>query len=91
MGPRGTAFFRSSHTCTPGAVALLKFYAVNFYARVFVDGNEIGNHTAGGYTPFEMVAPACTSSGTREVALVTSNKANYTTNPTNTNVSVVPA
>lgn len=84
LGPRGNAYFRSTHGCTPGVPALLKFGAVNFYARVFVDGAELGNHTAGGYTPFQMQAPACSASGQREVLVVTNNNANYTTNPTNT-------
>ena len=35
---RGTAFFRSTHACTPGAPAVIKFGAVNFFARVFADG-----------------------------------------------------
>ena len=84
MGPVGTAFFRSTHSCTAGAPALLKFYAVNQYARVFVDSVELGNHTAGGYTPFEMVAPPCGAGGSRELALVTNNARDATMSPTYT-------
>lgn len=84
VGPRGNAFFRSSHACTPGVPALLKFSAVNFYARVFVDGADIGNHTAGGYTPFQMVAPACASSGQRELLVVVNNQQNASLAPTYT-------
>jgi beta-glucuronidase len=82
LGPRGNAFFRSVHACTPGNPALLKFYAVNFFARVFVDGNDIGSHFSGGYTPFEMAAPACGSSGLREVAVIVNNALNLTLCPT---------
>ncbi len=82
LGPRGTVFFRSSHTCTPGRISLLKFYAVNFYARVFVDGVDIGNSTIGGYTPFEMVSPPCASTGQRELLVVVNNEPNATLSPT---------
>ncbi len=83
-GPRGTVFFRSTHNCTKGARALARFYAVNFYARVFADGVEIGNHTAGPYTPFAFVLPACAASGVRELALVVNNEFNKTLSPTAT-------
>ena len=39
LGPRlPCVFFRSTHSCTPGTNSLVKFYAVNHYARVFMDG-----------------------------------------------------
>ena len=39
LGPRlPCIFFRSTHACTPGSTSLVKFYAVNHYARVFMDG-----------------------------------------------------
>lgn len=82
LGPRGVAVFRSSHACTPKVASLIKFYAVNFYARVFVDGIEAGNHTAGGYTPFAIQAPPCNSSGLREVVVVCANTQNATLSPT---------
>jgi beta-glucuronidase len=83
-GPIGTAFFRAVHACTPGAVALLKFGAVNHYARVFVDGAVVGNHTAGPYTPFELLAGACGAHGTRELLVVANNERNATLSPTYT-------
>lgn len=76
QGPRGAAIYVSQHSCTPGSTSLLKFGAVNFYARVFVDGSAIGNHSAGGYTPFQMVTPPCGSSGMRELLVATSNDDN---------------
>lgn len=83
LGPRiPCAFYRSTHTCTPGAPAVLKFYAVNFFARVFVDGVEMGKNFQGGYSPFELLAPACASAGTRELAVVVANTQNYTLTPT---------
>ena len=83
-GLRGTVFYRSTHACTAGTSALARFYAVNFYARLFVDGVEVGNHTAGPYTPFAFVLPACKSGGTRELALVVNNEFNSTLSPTAT-------
>lgn len=92
LGPRvQCAFYRSTHTCTPGALAIVRFSAVNFYARVFVDGSEVGNHTAGGYTPFQFAMPACGTSGAREIAVVVNNQQNGTLSPTFTGVSGVPA
>lgn len=83
-GPRTTVYYKSSHACTPGTSALARFYAINFYARVFVDGNLLGNHTAGPYTPFSMVLPECGSSGSREIAIVVNNVFDKIMSPTAT-------
>jgi beta-glucuronidase len=82
LGPRGNAFFRSTHACTPGTVSLLKFAAVNFYARVFSDGVDVGNHTAGGYTPFELTSTPCGAGGARELLVVVNNNQSYALSPT---------
>jgi beta-glucuronidase len=79
---RGVAFFRSTHECSPGVPALIKFGAVNMYARVFADGLEVGNHTAGGYTPFELLLPPCGAGGAREIAVVNSNEQLAALSPT---------
>ena len=83
-GSQGTAFFRSTHACTPGAPALLSFDAVNFFARVWADGAELGNHTAGGYVPFSFIAPACGAGGSRELLVLANNEKNRTLSPTYT-------
>ena len=80
--PLGVAFFRSTHSCTPGRPALAAFGAVNQYARLFVDGQDVGNHTAGGYTPFQMLLPPCSSAGSRELLLVNSNEWKAELSPT---------
>lgn len=80
-GPRGTVFYRSVHACTPGKSALIRFYAVNFFARVFFDGVEQANHTAGPYTPFSRVSGSCGASGTREIALMVNNEFDKTLSP----------
>jgi beta-galactosidase/beta-glucuronidase len=80
-GPRQTVFYRSTHACTPGAGAHLRFFAVNFFSRVFADGKELGNHTSP-YTPFHFVAPPCGADGTRELALMVNNVFNKTLCPT---------
>jgi hypothetical protein len=82
--PRGVAYFRSWHECTPGSPSIVFFGAVNMYARVFSDGVEVGNHTAGGYTPFELILPPCGASGVRELALVNSNEQSAALSPTYT-------
>lgn len=82
-GVRTTVFYRSHHTCTTGTQAHIKFMAVNFFTRVFVDGVELGNHSAGPYTPFSFVAPACTG-GVREIALMVNNQFNHSLSPTAT-------
>jgi len=74
LGPRlPCVFYRSTHTCTPGSVSVVRFFAVNFYARVFFDGVDAGNHTAGGYTPFQFLTGNCSAAGTREIAVVVAN------------------
>ena len=83
-GPRTTTFYRSTHACTPGVPALVTFYAVNFFARVFFDGVEAGNHSAGPYTPFAFQAPPCSASRTREVALMVNNEFRSDLSPTAT-------
>ena len=81
-GPRTTVFYRSTHACTPGVSSLARFYAVNFYARVFSDGLELGNHTAGPFTPFSFTLPPCGAGATRELALIVNNEFNSTLSPT---------
>lgn len=49
---------------------------------MFIDGTDVGQHTAGGYTPFDLLAPACGSSGVREVAVIVNNQQNATLSPT---------
>jgi len=83
-GPRTTVFYRSTHACTPGTSALLRFMAVNFFVRIFVDGVELQNHTAGPYTPFNRLAPACKASGQRELALMVNNEFKKDLSPTAT-------
>lgn len=41
-------------------------------------------HTAGGYTPFDLLLPPCSPSGVRELAVVNSNEVNSTLSPTYT-------
>jgi hypothetical protein len=83
LGPRlPCIFYRSTHSCTPGSTSLIKFYAVNHYARVFLDGKVAAVNTAGGYTPFQVQSSACAASGSREIAVVVANTQNATLSPT---------
>jgi len=83
LGPRHPCiFYRSLHRCTTSHQAIIKFYAVNFYTRIFIDGVELGQSTVGGYTPFEFLLPSCGTTGQREVLVVVSNTMNSSTCPT---------
>lgn len=82
-GPRGTFLYRTRFGATPGKSSLLQFMACSFYCRVFVDGSEVGDHRAGGYSPFWVTA-APASAATREVLVVVNNEFNRTTAPVHT-------
>lgn len=45
-------------------------------------GVPLLEHTAGGYTPFQVVSGVCGASGTRELAVVVANTQNSTLSPT---------
>jgi beta-glucuronidase len=82
-GPRGTFFYRTTFEGTPGVKSLIQFMACSFYCRVFVDGEEVGDHRAGGYSPF-WLDTAASAGATREVLVVVNNEFNKTTAPTHT-------
>ena len=46
QGRRGVAFYQTSFQ--QRGLARLQFMACSFYCRVFVDGEEVGEHLAGG-------------------------------------------
>ncbi|EGD74550.1 hypothetical protein PTSG_05914 [Salpingoeca rosetta] len=83
MGPRGTAFYRRQFDLSPNHKGLLYFAACSFYCRVFVDGQALGDHRAGGYQAFWMHVPASTNH-TRELVVLVDNRFNATTAPTHT-------
>lgn len=83
LGPRGTAFYRSSFPLTPNSEGMVYFAACSFYCRVFVDGNELGDHRAGGYQPFAFLIPPSQEEW-RELLVVVNNQYNSTTAPTHT-------
>lgn len=82
-GPRGTFFYRTTFEGKPGVGSLLQFMACSFYCRIFVDGEEIGDHRAGGYSPFWLAAPPA-AGNSREVLVVVNNDFNSTTAPVHT-------
>ena len=83
LGVRGVAFYRT--TFEHAGRARLQFQACSFYCRVFVDGEEIGEHTAGGYVAFALDVPAAASpSATRELFVLADNRFNRTTAPMHT-------
>ena len=85
LGPRGVAMYR--RTFTQRGLARLQFLACSFYCRVFVDGEEIGDHRAGGYVPWWIEVPAPKkgpSEVTRELFVLADNRFNKSTAPVHT-------
>lgn len=83
MGPRGAAFYRRNFTQHKGP-ARLQFGACGFYCRVWVDGQEIGDHRAGGYVGFHLDVPAVAQDTERELVVLADNRFNSTTAPLHT-------
>ena len=84
LGWRGVSVFEATAACTPGRTSLVRFGAVNFYARIFLDGAFAGNHS-GGYSPFELSAPQpCSPSGSLDVLVIVENTLNSKNDLTNT-------
>ena len=88
LGPRGAAFYRRTFDAPPaGARQRLWFGACSFYCRVFVDGAEVGESRAGGYSAFWLDLPPATADAgatTRELFVLADNRFNATTAPLHT-------
>lgn len=82
-GPRGVAVYRRTFTQREGP-ARLQFNACSFYCRVWVDGQEIGDHRAGGYVGFTLDVPSVQADRTRELFVLADNRFNSTTAPMHT-------
>lgn len=83
LGPRGVAFYRTKFT--QRGLARLQFMGCSFYCRVFVDGQDVGEHRAGGYVPFWLdLAPQSQQEVERELLVLADNRFNATTAPTHT-------
>eukprot|EP00050_Salpingoeca_kvevrii_P002588 m.197425 g.197425 ORF g.197425 m.197425 type:complete len:621 (+) comp10645_c0_seq1:1304-3166(+) len=82
-GPRGTALYRTFFTADPKKMQLVQFAACAFYCKVFVDGEFVGDHRAGGYQPFWLSLPRSDKT-LRELFVVVDNRFNETTAPTHT-------
>ncbi|MBV9523849.1 MAG: beta galactosidase jelly roll domain-containing protein, partial [Alphaproteobacteria bacterium] len=68
----GRAWYRRSFEVPRewvGLTVLLRFGAVNYHARVFVNGIETGEHE-GGYLPFEVAIGAALHAGRNELAVL---------------------
>ncbi|CAE7914733.1 ECA4, partial [Symbiodinium sp. KB8] len=83
LGRRGVALYRT-HFLQNGH-ARLQFMGCSFYCRVFVDGQEVGEHRAGGYVPWWLDLPVPgTGNATRELFVMADNRFNRTTAPVHT-------
>ena len=85
LGPRGVGMFRTSFKLAAGAdsPARLQFQACSFYCRVWVNGKEVGDHTAGGYVAFWLDVPreVLASDGVNELFVLADNRFNSTPPP----------
>lgn len=71
----GTVWFKKDFTVkkTPGTRNILYFGAVNYEAKVYVNGTKIGEHI-GGYTPFNFDVTDVIADGNNFVVLKVDNK-----------------
>jgi beta-glucuronidase len=81
---RGVSFFRRRFYFDLSiSGARIQFQACSFYCRVWVNGNEIGDHRAGGYVAFFLDIPAQNSTD-NEIFVLTDFRFNKTTAPLHT-------
>merc|ERR1711971_566168 len=62
----------------------LQFQACSFYCRVWVNGEEIGDHRAGGYVAFWLDVPSKILKHENELFVLADNRFNRTTAPMHT-------
>lgn len=88
LGPRGVGMYKTSFAspATSGASVRLQFQSCSFYCRVWINGEEIGDHRAGGYVAFWLDVPAAalSPSGENELFVLADNRFNSTTAPMHT-------
>lgn len=82
-GPRGVAVYRRRFVQEKGP-ARLHFNGCSFYCRVWVDGQDIGEHRAGGYVGFFLDIPSVNDNTERELLVLADNRFNSTTAPLHT-------
>ncbi|MDR2816645.1 MAG: beta-glucuronidase [Proteiniphilum sp.] len=79
----GTVWFRHKfHYAPSGKKALLYFAAVNYDAKVYLNGIKVGEHT-GGYTPFNFEVTDQLMAGENTLIVKVDNKRNAEAVPTN--------
>ena len=86
LGSRGVAMYRTKFSSAGTVPMRLQFQACSFYCRVWVNGNEIGDHRAGGYVAFWLDIPTAMlkASGENELFVLADNRFNKTTAPMHT-------
>ena len=89
LGPRGVAMFSTtfSSPATAETPMRLQFQSCSFYCRVFVNGQEVGDHRAGGYVAFwlDVAASILMQQGkANTLFVIADNRFNATTAPMHT-------
>lgn len=78
LAPRGVAMYRTFFDQT--GPARIQFMGCAFYCRVFLDGQEVGEHRAGGFSSWWLDLPS-SEAKTRELFVLADNRFNSTTAP----------
>ena len=88
LGPRGVAMYKTSFKspAAKGAAVRLQFQSCSFYCRVWVNGEEVGDHRAGGYVAFslDVEQKLLKTTGENELFVIADNRFNATTAPMHT-------
>lgn len=81
LGYRGVTFYeRKFNFNLSESGARLQFLGCSFYCRVWVNGEEVGDHLAGGYVPFTLDIPPQDSTE-NSIIVLADNRWNATTAP----------
>jgi beta-glucuronidase len=80
LGYRGVSFFRRHFKFDLSQGARILFQACSFYCRIWVNGQEIGEHRTG-YVAFWMDIPAMPQEEDHELFVLVDNRFNRTTAP----------
>ena len=81
-GKRGVSMYETTFETGSQETQWLEFMSCSFFCRAWVDGAEVGNHTAGGYVPFRLAIPP--KAGKRTLVVLADNRFNDTTAPLHT-------
>lgn len=89
-GPRGVGMYRTKFNQLSNMSARLHFGACSFYCRIYIDGDFVADHRAGGYVAFTIDVPPPSTKNqshaevSRDLFVLADNRFNSTTAPMHT-------